>query len=41
MTVLQQSPFSLASGTDVYVKIIASNTKGDSDESLPGHGAYI
>jgi hypothetical protein len=35
------APFNLPWGTDVYVKIIATNAKGESDESNPGHGAII
>jgi hypothetical protein len=38
---LKAAPFNLLWGTDVYVKIIATNAKGDSDESNPGHGAII
>ena len=38
---LKAAPFNVPWGTDITVKIIATNTKGDSDESNPGHGAII
>lgn len=41
VSVLLASPFSLTWGTDVYVKIIATNSLGDSNESNPGHGGII
>lgn len=41
VSVLLVSPFSLTWGTDVYVKIIATNSLGDSNESNLGHGGII
>ncbi len=41
VSILKAAPFSLPWGADITVKIIATNTKGDSDESNPGSGAII
>ena len=41
VSVLITSPFNLAWGTNVQVKILAANSKGNSSESNPGNGAII
>jgi hypothetical protein len=41
VTVLRTTPYSLEWGSSVYVKVIATNTYGDSIESLEGNGAMI
>lgn len=41
MTVLRVSPFSLAWGTSVYAKVIATNIYGNSVQSSAGNGAVI
>lgn len=41
VSVLKTDPFNLPWGTDIYVKVIATNSKGNSRESKPGHGAVI
>lgn len=41
ISVLLASPFSLTYGYDVVVKIVATNTIGDSNESNLGSGAII
>jgi len=41
VNLLRAAPFSLPWGTNVHAKIVASNTKGDSNESNPGKGAII
>ena len=38
---LRAAPFSLPWGTEVYAKIVATNSVGDSNESPIGHGAII
>jgi hypothetical protein len=41
VTTLRTSPYSLEWGSSVYAKVIATNTYGDSLESLEGNGAVI
>lgn len=41
LATLTSDPYSLSYGADVNVKIIATNVKGDSLESLVGSGATI
>jgi hypothetical protein len=41
VTVLRNTPFSLAWGTSVYAKVIATNAYGSSVESSAGNGAVI
>jgi hypothetical protein len=41
VTTLTSSPFSLAWGSSVYAKLIATNIYGDSLESVEGNGAMI
>jgi hypothetical protein len=41
VTVLRASPFSLAWGTSVYAKVIATNIYGNSVQSTAGNGAVI
>lgn len=39
--VLNSAPYSLEFGSDVYVKVIATNLYGDSEESEAGHGTLM
>jgi hypothetical protein len=41
LSTLTSAPYSLSLGNDVNVKVIATNVKGDSPESLQGSGATI
>jgi hypothetical protein len=41
VTTLSSTPFSLAWGTSVYAKVIATNVYGNSLESVEGNGAVI
>jgi hypothetical protein len=41
VSALRNTPFSLAWGTDVYAKVVATNAYGDSLSSLEGNGAMI
>jgi hypothetical protein len=36
-----QAPFNLAVGDQIYVKIRATNQKGESEDSEAGSGAFI
>lgn len=38
---MTSTPFNLNTGNSVYAKVIATNEKGDSEESEIGSGAYI
>lgn len=41
VTVLKAQPFALEWGTNVHVKVVATNKYGDSGESPVGNGAII
>lgn len=41
LSTLTASPFALTAGEEVFAKIVATNVKGDSDDSLDGNGAVI
>jgi hypothetical protein len=41
ISVLASAPYSLIQGDNVRFKVIATNVKGDSQESLVGDGATI
>lgn len=41
LSILTAVPFSLTNGDSIRVKVIATNVKGDSEESLVGNGATI
>jgi hypothetical protein len=41
VSVFTASPYSLAWGSGIYVKVIATNLYGDSTESSEGNGAVI
>jgi hypothetical protein len=41
VTALRTTPYSLEWGSSIYAKVIATNTYGDSIESLEGNGAII
>lgn len=41
LSVLRASPFSLATSSSVYAKVIAINSIGDSAESAQGNGAVM
>jgi hypothetical protein len=41
LSVLTVAPYSLSLGTSLNVKIVATNSKGDSAESPQGSGAII
>jgi hypothetical protein len=41
VTTLRTTPFSLAWGSNVYAKVIATNSYGNSIESVKGNGAII
>jgi hypothetical protein len=38
---LKDAPFNLPWGTEIFVKVTATNMKGNSRESKPGRGAII